>query len=495
MTATTTTTTTATEPAIKSYFFGKGYSDLGAVIKDSWRRNIQSSKLFFKRIDSSGEWYITAMNFVFWGGAGISVMFFGTLVFALISIIHVTILSLFFGSIYLAFTAVWLLEEGLLFMRQLLVTCPHCHKRNHLPQYYCDNCGEVHSKLNPNGYGIFYHRCKCGHKLPSSFLVNRGKLQARCPNDQCHQMLHRDQFEAKKICLPIMGGPYAGKTAFMFAVVRQLIEQRAEEMGYETAFLDSQNENDYNRVLNELKQGTVPGKTVASIPKAFNLALKKGGKTHWLLYVYDPSGETYENTDNLTGHHYKEYMNGMILILDPFSIVAVRRHYEQQLSKTWNSVNPSQLSVQDALTRILLTMEASYGLGKTDKIKKPLAVVLSKIDAFDLETIIGEQAVDSAIKNAINNPTGNAIDNAMNNAKSTLTRRDVRNALIRQQLADWGESSLLQQLDMRFKNIQFFTCSALGRIPDGRQQDLMPDHVIEPVNWLLNTVSSKDFSD
>lgn len=470
--------TTSVEPAIKSYFFGKGYRDLSAVISENWERNILSAKNFFSRIDESGEWYSTALSVAFWGGSAISVILFGTLVFALISILHIAILGVFFGVIYITFTCVWLFERILLLMRQLLVTCPHCHKRNHLPEYYCDNCGKVHSKLIPNSYGTFYHRCKCGNKLPSSFLVNRGRLQARCPNNQCHQLLHRDQFEANKICLPITGGPYAGKTAFMFAVVRQLIEQRAKQLGFDTEFLDSKNESDFNQVLDELKHGIVPGKTVATIPKAFNLALIKNGKTRWLLYIYDPSGETYESSTNIVGHYYKEYMDGMMLIVDPFSIPAVRREYEHELSRTWNSVNPSQLSAQDALNRILLNMEESYQLGKLEKIKKPLAVIISKIDAFNLEQEIGEQAVDKHL--------------SINNLKKD--RIDVRNALIREKLINWGETSLIQQLDMRFKNVCYFTTSALGRIPDGSHKDLKPSHVIEPFNWILQNTNKKEFT-
>lgn len=37
----------ATEPAIKSYFFGKGYQDLINVIKESWQRNLASAGDFF----------------------------------------------------------------------------------------------------------------------------------------------------------------------------------------------------------------------------------------------------------------------------------------------------------------------------------------------------------------------------------------------------------------------------------------------------------------
>jgi len=150
------------------------------------------------------------------------------------------------------------------------------------------------------------------------------------------------------------------------------------------------------------------------------------------MYIYDPSGEAYQSTENLLDHRYHEYLSGMVLIIDPFSIPAVRRNYEHELSKTWTSVNPSQLNVEDVLSRVILTMEESFGLSKTGKIKHPLAIVISKVDAFGLEEVVGESAVDNALAKA-----------------KHINRAEVRNNLIKQQLIDWGEVALLQQLDAR----------------------------------------------
>lgn len=468
---------TYVEPAIKSYFFGKGYRDLRDVIKESWQRNSMSAKGFFSKIDTTREWWLSTLSVVFWGGAGISVVVFGTALFLAVSLIHIVFLSIFFSIIYIGFTIVWTIERIYLFFRRFFAACPYCHEKNTLPEYLCDSCGNVHARLMPNNYGILYHKCTCGQKLPATFFVNRGRLQARCPNDSCHQFLHREHVETSRIFIPILGGPYAGKTAFMFAVVRKLIEEKAAELGFSTEFIDKATESEYNKIVTELKQGHVPGKTVASTPKAFNLALKNRGKTKWLMYIYDPSGEAYQSTENLLDHRYHEYLSGMVLIIDPFSISAVRRNYEYELSKNWDSVNPSQLKVDDALSRVILTMEESFGLSKTDKIKQPLAVVISKIDAFGLEEVLGESAVNKAFSKTKN-----------------INKAEVRNNLIKQQLINWGEVALLQQLEARFKNVRYFSCSALGRIPDASARDFLPNHVIEPILWICNSVNAKDFN-
>lgn len=465
---------THVEPAIKSYFFGKGYADLKNVIVESWQRNSASAKEFFSKINTTEGWFESSFSFIFWGGAGISVVVFGTIFFCAVSLLHILFLFVFFSLIYLGFTLVWTVERIFLFFRRFFSACPYCHKKSALPEYLCDNCGSVHAKLAPNSYGILSHKCKCGQKLPATFFVNRGRLQAKCPD--CNQLLHREHIESRRIFIPILGGPSAGKSAFMFSVVRKWIDEKASECGFTAEFIDSGAEADYKIVVDQLNKGKVPAKTSNTIPKAFNLALRSGGKTKWLMYIYDPSGEAYQDSVNLTAHRYHEYLSGMVLIVDPFSILSVRRHYEAELSKTWSNVNPSQLNIEDVLSRIILTMEESFELSKTAKINKPLAVLISKVDAFGLEQVIGEDAVEKKCVETIDKK-----------------RSDIRSDIIKRKLIEWGEESLIHQIDTRFSNVRYYTCSALGRIPDSSGADYIPHHVTEPILWICNSVSAKDF--
>ncbi len=468
-----------TDPAIKSYFFGKGYTDLLNTIKGSWKKNIISAKNFFSKIDRNGEWWEATLSVLFWGGAGVSVVIFGTVFFCIISLLHILILGLFFGLIYLAFSILWAVEKIFLFSRSYFMACPHCHTKTRLPEYWCDSCGKIHKHLMPNSYGILSHRCQCGQELPATFFKDRGSLQARCP--ACQEPLHRDHVESKRIFIPIVGGPSVGKTAFMFSVVQQLIEKKASILGLQTEFINSATEAQYKSVHAQLEKGASPSKTTDKIPKAFNLALKDGATTKCLFYIYDPAGEAYEDgaAEDLSAHLYYEYLSGLVMIIDPFSIPAVRRMFEKELSTTWSEVKPSQLHLEDALNRMLLTLEESFSLAKTKQVKKPLAVVINKIDAFNLENIIGEPAVDRALSLA-----GGEAD-----------KNYVRNNLIRKQLEDWGEEALLQQINVRFKKVSFFTCSALGRIPDSTGEKFISHDVFEPIQWIIDSVNNRKITD
>ncbi len=309
----------------------------------------------------------------------------------------------------------------------------------------------------PNKYGVFHHTCQCGNKLPSTFFLNRGKLQARCTH--CHQFLLREHIESKRLFIPILGGPSVGKTTFMFSAIKNLIEHKAEDLGYTTEFLDKNTESKYDTVVQSLRNGYLPAKTVENIPKAFNLGLKKNDVLKWLLYVYDPAGEAYNSVNDVSSHNYNEYMSGMIFIIDPFSFDEVKSKYKTVLSQK-NEIAASKLSVEDALTRTLLALEESYGLSKTGKIKKPFAIVLNKVDALTLDQPSNKEGEEDFVRN---------------------------------KLVEWGEASLLQQIETRFSNFNFFTCSALERATKDNIKVSHGQDTLEPLLWIANTISKDDF--
>lgn len=463
------------DPAIKSYFFGKGYRDLKKVIIDSWSSNISSAKYYFSKIGGFGEEWKDVASFFFFGGTGVSIIVFGSAVFLLLSFVHISLLIVIFSLTYIGFSVVYFSEKVYFLMKHFFSACPFCHEKHSLPEYLCPTCGVAHFRLTPNSFGILHHRCKCGDKLPCTFFLNRGELQARCPNKSCNQLLDRNHIETKRVFIPILGGASSGKSAFLFSAVRELIDNRAAMFGLTTKFIDTVTEAEYRSVEKKLLSGSAPSKTLSSVPKAFNLALKKDNKNKCLLYLYDPAGESYQNMDSLSSHRYFEYLSGMILVIDPFSIPVVRDQYKDKLAKNV-SINPSQLHSIDALDRVILTMEESFGLSHTSKLKQPLAVVLTKIDAFDLQKKIGRLAK----KTDVSGPP-------------TIMSLSVKSNLIKAQLIDWGESGLIQRIDTRFRNVRFFSCSSLSRTSSQAGSEFKSMDVFEPLEWILKTVESKSF--
>lgn len=455
------------QPAIKSYFFGKGYRDLGNTIADSWRLNWESAKQFgwkFKEYWAQKGWhYFMAAGA---GFAAFSVVFFGTLFFLALSVIHITVLGIFFLLIYLTFTLIWGIDKLYRVKNKIFTACPACHHKAELPVYLCPKCNAAHTNLIPNSYGIIKRTCNCGEKLPTSFLNGRSKLKAKCSH--CGHGIETE--ETTPICIPIVGGPSVGKTCCLLAATRALLEDIAPKNSWETPFLNQQNEDMYNRAIRDFNNGVVPAKTTELTPTAFNFFIKsKKWSPAKILYFYDAAGEAFHNSSELLSHRFYGYLHGFLFIIDPFSIPELLNEYEDNLKLHGDEIRPSDTMLEDAFDTMLINLEKNHKIKRDEQVNKPCAVVINKIDAFDLEDRIGCKAVKDYM---VQHP----------DIKDFKEAEDI---LCKEQLKLWGLGNFLRKLDQKFKWYRFYTCSALGRLPGNNHKGFKPFRVIEPLTWLL----------
>ena len=463
------------EPAVKSYFFGKGYRDLQATIVESWSLNLASAR---KELGAAGKlWpgtYLAKGGAILRGTAGISVIVFGTAFFLAFSALHIAVLLAFFLLIYLGFTLVYLIERGYLAWQQLSTVCPECHEKCALPEYFCPTCGKLHRRLIPSQYGILHHTCECGKRLPATFFLERGELQARCPNPDCGHLLKAGgHTDSRKAFIPIFGGPSVGKSAYLFSTVQQLAIE-GPRLGFSPFFVDAHSENEFAQASQQLAHGRPPAKTLTSLPRAFSLKLQREGRDSRVLYLYDPAGEAFGETEGLVLHKYQGYLSGLIFLIDPFTIPAVRLDYQERLSGVRDALKPSALPAEDALSRIFISLEEHFSQARTARLKFPIAVVINKVDAFDLEDRIGERAVRSRVA-----------------ANPTADQGALWDELIRHQLIRWDQGDLVQQLEARCARVRYFTCSSLGRMPDGTARAFAGRGVLAPLLWLLNLETAR----
>ena len=98
---------TVQDPAIKSYFFGKGYTDLRSTIVESWQRNLASAKNEFTLAGLLWPGTYAGKGIaILRGTAGVSVVLFGTAFVRLVAAVHLTVLLTFFRLIYLGVSLV-----------------------------------------------------------------------------------------------------------------------------------------------------------------------------------------------------------------------------------------------------------------------------------------------------------------------------------------------------------------------------------------------------
>ncbi len=460
------------QPAKQSYFFGKGYQDLSNTIRDSWQRNLISVQDYLRKTKEywnrqENFWKLVALFFLF---AAVSVMVFGSLFFLALSAIHIVILATFFSVIYLSFSMLWGIDKLYRLRRRIFTACPSCHHKSELPYYYCPHCGSEHTMLIPSSYGIWKRTCQCGHQLPTTFLNGRNNLTAKCP--KCKYDLQAK--EATPICIPIVGGPSVGKTCFLFAAIHELVEEIAPKKFWEIRFLDQYNENIYQKMAKDFKAGILPTKTTTGIPVAFNFLV---GHPQWspekILYFYDAAGESFQASDILATHQFYNYFHGIIFLIDPFSIPEFVLDYQTRVTALKTAIRPSDMRLEDAFETMILNLEKNFNVNRRQRIKQPCAIVINKVDVFDLEERIGEKAAHELMKQE----------------DWRLSSEEAIDNLCRAFLAKCGLEHFVRKVHHKFEQYKFFSSSALGHLPDGTAFHF--HKTSKPVMWLLKNIDKE----
>lgn len=459
------------QPAIKSYYFGKGYKDLWSTIENSWEANLETAEEYTKRAKKyweNGGFEIAGSVFFFF--AAVSVIIFGTLFFLVLSFFHGLVLLTFFSLIYYSFTILFLIEKSYWLFKGIFSACPACHQKTSIPTYLCPKCGAGHSNLIPGCYGILNRKCLCGTKLPTSFLNGRKNLQAVCPSCERAQ----EAKEAKPLCIPILGGPSSGKTCFLFSATHGLINSIGKGRGWGFRFLNPSNELHYKSLENQFNTGTTPSKTTQLTPAAFNIFVNSNNwSVEKLLYLYDAAGEAFSQISTLSKHKFYGYLHGFAFIIDPYSIPSIAAQYVEELRRDPGDIRPSTKNPEDVFDAMLITLEGNHGIKPTQRMNMPFAIVINKIDSLDLGESLGESAARRFAR------------------PEHKTLGAATDALCADYLQKAGMGNLLRKIEGRFSRYRFFPCVAfqkpsLSKVASYNQATL-------PLLWILEQID-KDFT-
>lgn len=456
------------QPAKVSYFFGKGYTDLVNTIKESWSKNLYSAGEQFSEARDKGLFTFSGgMNLI----AAISIFTFGSIITAVTTLIHVAVLSLVFACIYIGFSVLWFIDRLYIMINKIKNACPNpdCQASFLIPVYECPVCGAKHTKLVPGKYGILKRTCLCGTKLPTTFLNGRGKLKAYCP--KCDTALSGDT-ASRQYAFPVIGGPSVGKTCFINMAIDQIMNEIAPVNGWEMRFISEIEEKDHDRAMKSLSQGVRLMKTEMDSLTAYQLMLKlPNEKVNRRIYIYDISGEKFSSSSDVQNNLAYSYADGFIFIIDPLTLSQFAMEVEDKINL--NAYGASSKDFEDILNIMLINLEKMFGLKDKDTVKRNLAVVINKLDIPTLEEKIGDPAVQQYLMND------------SNNCKNYI---DARDAACRNFLEEYGAGNFVRTAEAKFKNVRYFTCSALGHNHEGQPYE--GKNVVAPVMWLLQQSDS-----
>ena len=458
----------AKQPARVSYFFGKGYVDLGNTIKESWARNFSSAREQFSMARDKGFFTMGGgMNLI----AAISIFTFGSVISAFTTLAHIAILLMFFALIYTCFSLLWLIDRIYIMVNKIKNACPNpdCQASFLIPVYECPKCGAKHTKLVPGKYGIFKRTCLCGQKLPTTFLNGRGKLKAYCP--VCDQPLI-GYTASRQYAFPVIGGPSVGKTCFINMAIEQLISDVAPERNWEVNFISETEEKDHALAMKALNNGIRLQKTELSSLTAYQLMLKlPHEKITRRVYVYDISGEMFSNSSDVQHNLAYSYANGFIFLIDPLTLAQFVMEVEDTVDP--NAYGASAKDFGDILDIMLMNLNLMFGLKDKDTVKRNLAVVINKVDIPTLEEKIGSEAIRQYISD---------------HSETCTNTMDARDAVCREFLEKYGAGNFVRTAETKFKTVRYFTCSALGHNEEGKPYQ--GKNVVDPVMWLLSEADS-----
>lgn len=462
------------EPAFKQYFFHKAYLDYVAIVRDAAKANLALGKW---AVDQGLKLFAKEAALFTWP---LGVVFFGTLIPASVAavavgaaagVVHLFLVLLLSGCALLVAGLLRLVEYASMAWRGIFVACPHagCYKRISLPVYICPSCGAEHVRLIPGSYGVLSRRCSCGNRLPTLFLLGRNELPSRCPHAGCKRPLNEAIGVTRNIHLPIVGGPACGKTTFLMASMEQLTE-RAKAGAVALDFPEKPDERLFEQSARALHCGQILQKTTELSPDAFQVRITDRSDRAVLLYAYDAAGELYSTSDRLGSHEYYSYGHGIIFLIDPFSLPLLQGNLGSKLAAVRDDVRPSGEPPQDVYDRMVRTLRALRGNGR-DGSKQPVAVVLTKCDALGVDADLAQRARSIA----------GSTDTANRDSRIASESAAVRDWLVEQ-----GQGNLVRGIEHDFRHLRYFSCSALGRIPDGAHTQFTPTNVLRPVAWVLS---------
>lgn len=360
---------------------------------------------------------------------------------------------------------------------KIFVRCPACYAQMRIPIHVCPTCATEHSRLWPSVYGVFSHRCtKCDTRLPTLDLLGRSEIVKKC--EACKRPMNKQVGRLINVHIPVIGGPSTGKSNLIFMATRELIESYARPRGYTIDFPDELDKMEYEKNLAEFDSGRPLAKTPDIAPQAYNLALKRPGeRLGRIIYLYDAAGEAYIDKDNTILQRYYDYVDALIFVVDPFSIETFRREHESEIDTMKLALRPSTLAVMDAYGRMIEVLEQSVGLRPGSRFPHPIAVVVSKVDALGLDNRIGSSAAQRL----------------MDNNPEIVIEGDAIDMLVEKFLFDYDLGNLVRSLRIQFEQVQFFACSALGRLPDSKtNMPFTPVNVLDPITWVLGQLAVSD---
>lgn len=268
----------------------------------------------------------------------------------------------------------------------------------------------------------------CGH---TGRAVVTGKAAAAKCQACGAQLPKTDRRTPLPRTVVVLGTPRCGQTSWLMRGFKAL-----RESADQFSFLVENQEDCWrsNEIALNLAKRLPP--TPAILPVAWCVEYESNG-FHERLYVHDVSGCETVDPHRIARHQCWKHVNGMVLVVDPFGLPAVRRKYGQAIQSLRPPIEPtSQAFSGEHLAAVIQAMTAYRVPRRRGHWNVSVAVVVTKLDALGL------------IRNFGSEPG------------STLESVDTA---CRNHLMQWGFGNMIREFELRFDKVRYFANGSQGR--------------------------------
>lgn len=307
-------------------------------------------------------------------------------------------------------------------------------------------------------------------------LCNKESSKRLCPH--CHFELSHDAGLIDDHIIAIIGGRNTGKGHYIATLIHRLENEVGSQFQFSLRMVGDETRNrfeaDYrtplfrNRSLIQPTQSALVDSRIKT-PMIFRLTLGDKNRLKAVnLSFFDSAGEDMNSLDILsTEARYICYASGIIFLLDPLQIDAIRQKLPGELLPPRDPAAEPTYIVE----RLRELFERQFRLSPTTQVQTPIAFVLSKVDT--LMPIIDP---GSALK-----MTGEHFG-YLNLDDTQSVHTEIWNYL-----ESWMGGGFSNRVNKDFKNFMYFGVSSLGAPPvNGKIGTVSPIRVEDPFLWILN---------
>ena len=320
--------------------------------------------------------------------------------------------------------------------------CPKCGNKFLRPIYVCHVCGIEHKNIMPGKYGIHECTCACGNKIPCTI---RGKRWAhsysKCP--VCNEPLQTE--ESEPFSFAMIGAPGSGKTTFIACTANAFMHEVCPNNELDSKAIGP---CDIERLITEMKNETkftADGKFNSPYCIKFQpQSTSKIFRTPKALYLFDYNGHEFIRSNNMNVFEAcYPGLEGAILMINPFDI--------PEFAMANGKMPKDEYGPDEILASFSRMYTEIVGIGPTEKIDIPIAILITRCSEIGLEQNI-----------------------------SAVQSGPIDSESIIRFLEEYGQHNFINEISTRFANARYFTIDL--------EKDTNNSYIV-PLAWLMCTVN------